>query len=105
MEECRYISNPNDSSTTTIARHVELKSSLGTRILHPLWSFLNHRYVNSAERSLLGYRLVCQQFAGEIGSQSFCPMTRSKLASRLKEFALKRRPRVIRAQAGNEDLD
>ncbi|KAM7541597.1 hypothetical protein Aperf_G00000044168 [Anoplocephala perfoliata] len=105
VEECRYTSDPNNSSSTAIARHIELKSSLGARVLSPLWSFLSRRYLNSAERSLLGYRSICQQFAGEIGSQSFYPMTHSKFASRLKEFAFKRRPRVIRARAGNEDLD
>nr|CDS31881.1 PRELI domain containing protein 1 mitochondrial [Hymenolepis microstoma] len=102
VEDCRYAPSHSNPNATTIARHVELKSSLGTRVLYPLWSFLNRRYLNSADKSLKGYRLICQQFAGEIGSNS---MTSIKLANRLKEFALKKRPRVMRAQADCDDLD
>ncbi|KAM3176381.1 hypothetical protein ACTXT7_006591 [Hymenolepis weldensis] len=102
VENCRYAPSQNDSNATAIARHVELKSALGTRVLYPLWSYLNRRYANSADKSLKGYQLICQQFAGEIGSN---PITPIKLASRLKEFALKKRPRVMRAQADCDDLD
>ena len=94
-----------DSNSTQIDRHVTLQSSLSSRVLYPLWSFLKHRYKGSAETSLQGYRFVCQQFAGELDAPAGTPLTRSKIASRLKDFALHKRPHVLRAQAGSNNAN
>eukprot|EP00108_Taenia_solium_P006016 TsM_000885900 transcript=TsM_000885900 gene=TsM_000885900 len=104
-EDCLYVPMLRESSSTQINRHFVLQSSLGVKVLHPLWSFLKRRYTNSAERSLQGYRFICQQFAGQIDSHPGTVSSPSKIAHRLKDFTLNKRPRLLHAQAGSENPD
>ncbi|CDS35929.1 px19 protein [Echinococcus multilocularis] len=104
-EDCRYVPMLRDPSSTQIDRYFVLQSSLGVKILHPLWSFLKRRYTNSAERSLQGYRFICQQFAGQLDSHPNTVLSPSKIACRLKDFALNKRPRLLLAQAGSKNSD
>uniref|UniRef100_A0A0R3WLF6 PRELI/MSF1 domain-containing protein n=1 Tax=Hydatigena taeniaeformis TaxID=6205 RepID=A0A0R3WLF6_HYDTA len=104
-EDCRYIPMLRRSNSTQIDRCFVLQSSLGVRVLHPLWSFLNRRYTNSAESSLQGYRFICQQFAGQLDSCPNAVSSPSKIAHRLKDFALNKRPHLLLAQAGSDNSD
>ncbi len=82
-----------------------MQSSLAGRILYPLWSYLKHRYNNSAEKSLQGYRYICQQFAGQLAhNAATASSARSSLtAERLKDLTVNRRPCMLLASAGSED--